>query len=120
MKQLTKAQKEFMLYNFFYSDYARGWKNIAESLLDTGECIVAGKKCVWQGGIGNFIETEKDPELIDCLRYKFDVKKFMSKDNKYFMEYYDRWLNKIKKDKEKAEEDLRTITNSVTELENLI
>ena len=75
--KLTENQKEFLL-KFFHDKKFAGWKNIAESLLETGSCIVAGDECIWKGGIGNFIDTKSAPNLIGCSEYTFDVKNFMT------------------------------------------
>lgn len=80
--------KEFLLETFFKNEFYAGWRNIAEELIEKGECIVAGKDCIWKGGIGNFIKTEEATDFIDCIKYKFDYNTFVSKDNLYFMEYY--------------------------------
>lgn len=83
MKKLTKNQKEFILNNFFRDEKFAGWANIANELLDNGQCIVAGKNCIWIGGIGNFVKTESAKGLIDCLVYKFDLDYFLS--SQYFI-----------------------------------
>ena len=56
---LTTYQKDFLLNNFFENTSYAGWRGIATTLLETGECVVAGDKCIWVGGIGNFIEIKK-------------------------------------------------------------
>ena len=73
MIKLTDNQKEFLLNYFFKNDKYIGWKNIGTTLLETGECIVAGTDCIWVGGIGNFIKTETTTSLYKCLEYKFDL-----------------------------------------------
>jgi len=57
MRVLTEIQKEFLLKNFFTNENYAGWRSIATKLLTTGKCIVPGSKCIWHGGIGNFIKT---------------------------------------------------------------
>lgn len=66
-----------LLLKFFekHNNYP-GWKNIAEKLIETGECIVAGNDCIWHSGIGNFIKTETAENFVDCLLYKFDLEYF--------------------------------------------
>ena len=56
MKKLTEHQINFLLKFFENKEYS-GWKNIATKLIETGSCIVAGDKCIWNGGIGNFIKN---------------------------------------------------------------
>lgn len=77
-RQLTSNQKEFLLENFFKNEEYAGWRNVAEKLLEKGECIVAGKTRMWIGGIGNFIEIEDAKDAVDCSFYKFDLDCFLS------------------------------------------
>lgn len=78
-RKLTYRQKEFLLENFFSvaSKEFPGWQSTALALLDKGQAIVAGNECIWQGGIGNFIETKRAEFFIDCLEYKFDLESFL-------------------------------------------
>lgn len=85
MKNLTIIQKNFIVKEFFKSDLPGG-VSIAHKLLEKGECIVAGNSCIWNGGIGNFIKTEKTPDSFDCLTYKFDLDEFLK--SSFFQEYY--------------------------------
>lgn len=80
MRVLSEYQKNFLLDNFFKNEKYAGWKNIATSLLETGQCIVAGKECIWIGGVGNFIKTEepKYDKAIDCTLYVFDLEYFLT------------------------------------------
>jgi len=78
MKKLTDKQKSYLLEYFFKNEHFPGWKNIATSLLEKGKCIVAGKECIWKGGIGNFIKTKEEESLFDCLEYEFDLDLFLS------------------------------------------
>ena len=77
MNLLTENQKKFLL-TFFKDETYPGWDNIANALLDTGGCIVAGKECIWKGGIGNFIKTSEAKNTVGCLLYKFDLSYFLS------------------------------------------
>lgn len=77
-KQLTNYQKEFILNYFFKDEKYAGWKNIGTQLLESGECVVAGTKCIWNGGIGNFIKVNKAENFVDCSLYKFDLDEFLS------------------------------------------
>lgn len=78
MKTLTENQINFLLEYFFKTEKFAGWKSIATKLLNTGNCIVAGKKPIWIGGIGNFIKTKEAENAIDCLLYEFDLEYFLS------------------------------------------
>ena len=80
MRTLTDYQKNFLLENFFKNEKYAGWKNIATKLLETGKCIVAGKECIWNGGIGNFIKTEEAKDAVDCTLYEFDLEYFLTSD----------------------------------------
>jgi len=75
MKDLTEIQLDF-LYRMFHHDKYPDWKRIADKLIKTGKCIVGGDKCIWQGGIGNFITTEPAEDTVGCLLYTFDLKGF--------------------------------------------
>src|SRR6266567_1652856 len=74
---MKKYQKEFLLEQFFKNQYHIGWRGIAEKLIDTGKCIVAGKDCIWRGGIGNFINTKDVPDSYECLEYTFNLHSFL-------------------------------------------
>lgn len=88
MRTLTENQKNFLLNYFFKNEEFAGWKNIATLLLDKGSCIVAGKRCIWCGGIGNFIKTKNAENAIDCLLYEFDLEYFLSSE----------WYKRIRND----------------------
>jgi hypothetical protein len=80
MRKLTEYQKNFLLEYFFKNEKYPGWKNIALNLLETGQCIVAGKIQIWFGGIGNYIEIEEAKNAVDCSLYTFDLESFLSSD----------------------------------------
>lgn len=97
MRKLTDNQKEFLFNYFFKTDNFAGWKNIANSLLETGECIVAGDSCIWIGGIGNFIRTKTADGFYGCIKYKFDLEYFLGSEL-YIVEakyYIDNLFNKV-------------------------
>lgn len=78
-KQLINYQKEFILNHFFKDERYSGWYNIGKLLLENGECVVAGDKCIWHGGIGNFIKVrEADKQYVNCSLYKFDLEEFLN------------------------------------------
>ena len=81
---------------FFKNESYAGWKNIANSLLETGECVVAGDKCIWIGGIGNFIKTETAEGYFGCIKYIFDLNNFLS--SCWFIQIYVEYL-KLEKEK---------------------
>lgn len=78
MNKLSEKQKEFLLKHFFTNEKFAGWKGIATKLLDSGSCIVAGKGCIWVGGIGNFIKTREAENAVDCTQYEFNLKEFLA------------------------------------------
>ncbi len=65
-----------LLLTFFENEKYPGWKNIAEKLIETGKCIVAGDECIWKGAIGHFIHTTKAEGAIGCSLYTFDLEYF--------------------------------------------
>ena len=73
---LSPKQKEVIL-SFFTNPSHSEWKSIANKLIDTGEAIVAGDECIWNGGIGNFIRISTNPDYFGCLVYKFDLSYFL-------------------------------------------
>ena len=98
MRELTQHQKDFFLNNFFKNNEYAGWKNIATALLETGTCIVPGEYCIWIGGIGNFIKTERERGAFDCLLYTFDLEYFMTSEwyKQIHKDYTDLLYEKIK------------------------
>ena len=83
---LTAIQKELLIEHLFRDERHPGWRTIATKLLDTGKCIVAGRECIWQGGIGNFIETKEAEGAVDCSEYSFDLDDFLT--SNYFKDVY--------------------------------
>ena len=93
MRKLTEKQIEYIVNHFFKNDDFAGWKTIAVSLLMTGKCIVAGDGCVWVGGIGNFIKTNKADGFYGCTEYVFDLEVFLS--CLWYKEYTEIYLNDL-------------------------
>lgn len=117
MKKLTNYQKEFILNYFFKDDKHIGWRNIGTTLLEDGECVVAGTECIWVGGIGNFIKTEKAKNLVDCLLYKFDLKEFLR--SAWLKEVLSNYIPIIEKEKEELKIKLGEIYQKHDEITNL-
>ncbi len=86
MKKLTENQITFLLRYFFKNEKYPGAENIARTLLEDGECVVAGNHCIWHGGIGNFIETKQAEGIVGCLLYTFDLETFLTSE----------WYNNVK------------------------
>ena len=78
MRNLTAFQKNFILNTFFVRNDYDGWKNLGTKLIEKGECIVAGRTKIFNGGVGNFIKTEESEDYVDCIKYKFDLEEFLS------------------------------------------
>lgn len=79
MRKLTENQKNFIADIFFKVGHKNNnHKQIAYKLLEQGSCYVGGYNPIWRGGIGNFIETERVDNAVDCLLYKFDIDNFLS------------------------------------------
>lgn len=97
--ELTKNQKTFLLETFFKNENYPGWGSIAESLLTKGECIVAGDRCIWLGGVGNFIQTEKAEGLFGCLKYTFNSEQFFN--SLYYQVAKRNYLNDLNVKKQK-------------------
>ena len=109
MRKLTNYQKEFILEHFFKNEKFSGWKSIAENLLNFGTCIVAGDECIWFGGIGNFIKTQKAEQSFGCLEYKFDLEYLLS--SEYFGRYYYSYLNILVARKNEIEKEYQELLN---------
>lgn len=106
MRILSNYQKNFLL-DFFENEKYAGWKGIATNLLETGECIVAGKDCIWVGGIGNFIKTEDAKGAINCTLYKFDLERFL--DSEWYREVRNSYANILLSKKNQIEQECEEI-----------
>lgn len=109
MKQLTENQINFLLKYFFKAEEFPGWKNIATKLLNTGSCIVAGKNCIWRGGIGNFIKTKNAENAIDCLLYEFDLDYFLT--SKWYLEVKNEYVSTLVNEKLQIEDQINEMNN---------
>lgn len=103
-----------LLLTFFRNERFPGWKNIAEKLIESGECIVAGQHCIWQGGIGNFITTKNAEEAINCLKYTFDSEEF--KKSAWFKEIKESYLRDLEDELEEAKEEVSRIEFEIKEI----
>ena len=118
MKKLTAFQKNFILNYFFVNDLHRGWKTIGEKLLEKGECVVAGTKCIWTGNIGNFITTEKNDDYYGCLVYKFDLEMFLS--SKLYKHTAESYLKELKEKETEIENRLGCVQSEINEIDDLM
>ena len=108
MKVLTEKQIDFIIKNFFEINTNTikfpGWYSIAKTLLEKGNCIVAGDTKIWLGGIGNFIKTKEAPNAINCLLYEFDLDSFLR--SIWFTEVYTNYIQKILEEKNRIIDEL--------------
>ena len=109
MKVLSEYQKKFLLDYFFENEKYAGWRNIAMDLIETGECIVPGPKCIWIGNIGNFINTEVAKGAVDCLLYKFDLESFLT--SELYKGIRNEYVDIIYKKKQQIEQEYKEISN---------
>lgn len=107
---LNSIQEEIILDTFFINIDYPGWPNVAKKLLSKGTCVVAGASCIWLGGIGNFIDTKKEPDLVGCLRYTFDLDKFMETD------YFKSGIQTITKSRKEEIDTLQKEMESINSL----
>lgn len=103
-----------LLLLFFKNEKYPGWKNIAEKLIDTGECIVSGNECIWKGGIGNFISTKPAENAIDCSLYTFNLNSF--KTSEYYKETKDNYLEELNLQKTELEKQLLQLQQEIKEI----
>lgn len=118
MKTLTNYQKEFILKYFFENEKYAGWKNIGTTLLETGECVVAGTNCIWFGGIGNFIETELAEGFFNCLKYKFNLDYFLS--SNWYKEISNEYLSTIIEKQSTNRKEYQELEKEYDELKSII
>lgn len=104
MKILSIHQRNFLLENFFKNEKFPGWRNIANNLLDNGKCIVAGDKCIWNGGIGNWITTNNAKDAYNCLEYSFNLQEFMK--SEWFKSIYNQYLDIINEELEEKKQQI--------------
>lgn len=110
-KPLINYQREFLLEYFFKNESCPGWRDIAIKLLNTGQCIVPGKDKLWQGGIGNFIKTSIEPDMIGCLLYKFDLNIFLT--SNWYKQIKEQYLFQLLEKKTRLEQEIIDITNLI-------
>lgn len=75
--KLNEVQINLLTETFFQTFVIPAWREIAETLITEGSCIVAGEGNIWEGGVGNFIERTKAAGAIGCTLLKFDVDAFL-------------------------------------------
>lgn len=111
---LTESQKKFILSTFFESDKYPGARSIGDKLLTNGKVIVAGDKCIWIGGIGNFIQTKETTEAIGCIEYNFDLDTFLS--SNWFKEMKDLHIKELSEEVDVLKSKLKDKEDNLIEL----
>jgi hypothetical protein len=77
--KLIDKQIGFLTEKFFTGQTDMpGAGRIANELLITGSCTVAGDGRLWNGGVGNFIRSEHAPGAVGCSLLRFDLAGFLS------------------------------------------
>lgn len=95
MRKLTQYQKNFFLNYFFKNEKIPTWELVATTLLESGQCIVAGHEPIWKGGVGNFIKTEDTRDAVGCLLYKFDLENFIT--SEWYKQIKDEYILDLEK-----------------------
>lgn len=117
---LTSEQLEF-LYSCFTKN-GISHKEITHKLINDGVCVISGKWNYFDNSsLCGFIQVEDAEEFIDCLRYKFDLSKFIQ--TKYYQELYEAY--KIELENKIIDADLLLMDannnlNSILNLEKTI
>ena len=106
---LTEEQTEYILENYFKNDNFAGWKSIGKELIESGKCVVAGEKCIWVGGVGNFIETKKADDFFGCLEYTFNLEPFLK--SEFFKQQVNNDYDKLLEEQELFNEKVHGISN---------
>lgn len=88
MKLFTDIQINFLLDTFFDHYEFPGSRSIGRTLLETGQCIVAGTDCIYPAGsVGDFISISPAEDTIGCSLYTLDRIKFLNS-ALYFDEFH--------------------------------
>ena len=111
---LTESQKKFLLSAFFESDKYPGSRSIGDKLLTDGKATIAGDKCIWIGGIGNFIQTKETTEAFGCIEYSFDLDTFLS--SNWFKEMKQLHIEKMSEEVDILKTELKDKEDNINEL----
>ncbi len=117
MRNLSVYQKEFLLKYFFKNEEYVGWRGIAESLLESGECVVAGNKCIWVRGVGNFIKTSEAEGFFGCLQYSFDLELFLS--SEWFKQQIEEYTRELYKKRNELSIECKDMVDLAPHLRNI-
>jgi len=109
--KLIDKQIGFLTEKFFTGQTdLPGTGRIANELLITGSCTVAGDGRIWNGGVGNFIRAEHAPQAVGCSLLRFDLAGFLS--SPWVQEY----ITSHEADLEAKIEDLQVTVVALREL----
>lgn len=113
MEKLTETQINFLVVTFFKApDKFLGAPLIAKTLLEKGECIVAGTtERIWNGGVGNFISIKNAPDSWGCSVFSFNLESFLS--SEYTRDVINDYLLK-------KEDEILILKNEINAISDLI
>lgn len=107
VNKLTEFQIKFLLKNFFKREDIAGWETIATNLIMKGECIVAGTKRIWCGGVGNFIDFKPYPDAYECTIMTFRKDEFFN--SVFFKDKLQYSITKLRKEYEAMALDINDL-----------
>lgn len=74
---LTPSQKQFILDRFFKRLDVTNWLEIANELIEKGQCVVESNKPIWTDGIGKYITMIPNDGVFEAVIYKLDLQGFV-------------------------------------------
>lgn len=91
MVALTPSQKQFILDRFFKKLDVTNWLEIANELIEKGQCVVESNKPIWTDGIGKYITIIPNDGVFEAMLYKLDLHGLLA--SEYFKEALGSYLN---------------------------
>lgn len=67
-----------LIDKFFKVPFKGGYREIAQKLLTTGVCHVAGEERIWCGGVGNYIDVKPLEGSVGCSTYTLSREEFFN------------------------------------------
>lgn len=111
MRILTEYQKEFLFERFFRTSRYSSWKELANSLLENGKCLVAKRDPIWIGGIGNFIKIRDISDGVGVSLYTFDLENFIQ--SAFYKEFLQYQLSELAERQRKAIKEFDEISKLI-------
>ena len=105
-----------LLLTFFQDERHPGWRNIAEALIEAGECVIPNCSDSQVGGVWNFVDRENAIGFVDCVKLKFDLDYFKS--SVWFKEHLTLFLAQKVKKREEIQEQLDEVNKTIEELQD--